>query len=95
MTGDVERTETPQERLTRLADAAVDGINGHPENGDDVRGIIMLVAGTRSGIAVFGYDEEDGPDALVDLAQHLQGLFAAHGKTVTFLSGDSLGAGPN
>lgn len=95
MTGDVERTETPQERLTRLADAAVDGINGHPENGDDVRGVIMLIAGDRSGIAVFGYDEEDRGGELADLAVGMANLFKAHGKTLTFVDGDSLGAGPN
>jgi hypothetical protein len=96
MIGDVERTEEPQERLTRLADAAVDGINSHPENGDDVRGIIILVTDGRSGMAVFGYDEDDGgSDALTDLAANTQALFKAHGATLTFVSRADLGAGPN
>lgn len=95
MRDDVRTTGEPLERATRLANAGVTGVEADPEHGEDVRAIVMVVAGDRAGVAVHGYDDAASMEPLADMLAHLQALFAANGKTLAFMTDDQLHAGQN
>jgi hypothetical protein len=78
--------QEPADRLTRLAGAALAGLQGHPEFGEDVRGIITLKDASGGGSALWGY-EEAGPEPVYDLIRASSQLFATLGISVE-LAGD-------
>jgi hypothetical protein len=72
----------PPERLTRLAGAMADALQGHPEYGDDIRAAFMVRdQDGGSGAALVGYPEgqETGLDALSDVVMHIKALFQTAG----------------
>jgi len=79
----------PGDRLTRLADAACEGMKAHPEYGEDVRGIITLGDASGGGSALWGY-EGTGPEPVFDMIRASGHLLATLGLRLEL----SAGAGP-
>ena len=88
----MNRTEgTPHDRLTRLADAMVQALEENPEHRAGDKCIVFLDDGQRGGIALHAY--RDDIEAMADLMVHLQAIFKANGKQLTFVPIDQMGEG--
>lgn len=75
------RTEgEPHDRLTRISDAASRAIDAHPENGPDIKAIIMVDDDERGGMVFHGYEED--ADAIVAIFGHLQAALETRGQTL-------------
>lgn len=77
---DVNRSEEPTERLTRLCDAMLDALHRHPEYSDDVQAIIFLDDGNQGGMAHEGYG--DDIEAVAAMFMHITALLKAAGKGI-------------
>ena len=73
--GNVQRSDEPVDRLTKLGGAIVKQLEGDPET-RDVKAIIMLADASGGGIAISGYDDDEEAIAAVFayLAAHLQAI---------------------
>jgi len=76
----VTRTHAPTDRLTRLAAAATDAFDAHPERDTGDRCMVFVASekDQRNGLVIHGYDKDS--DAIVDLLIHLRAIFRANGK---------------
>jgi len=76
----VTRSAVPTDRLTRLAGAATDAFDAHPEHdaGDRCMVFVSSEKDQRNGLVLHGYDKDT--DAIVDLLVHLRAIFRANGK---------------
>ena len=82
------KSETPQDRLTRVCDGMITAFNQHAEKLEDDRAVVLVNDGTRGGICIAGYEDED--DAVVDLVMHLRAIFRARGMDLHFVqAGDT------
>jgi hypothetical protein len=87
----LRREDTPFDRLTRLANIAVEMIIGetemeeetHPEL-SEVKGMVLLSDDDSYGIAMFGYERHS--EAMTDLLIQLKALFAADGKGISVVT---------
>ena len=86
---EVERTEGPHDRLTRMCDAALRAYEEHPEHGEQDRCIIFMDDGEEGGLVISGYDEDT--EAMANLLRHLQAMFAASGMKLDLMSLDDDG----
>lgn len=77
------KSDTPQDRLTRICDDMIATFNQHPEKRAADRAIVFLVDEVKGGIGIAGYD--DDKDALVDLIVHLRAIFRARGQDLHFV----------
>jgi hypothetical protein len=75
------RSDVPIERLTHLTVEMTAPLE-RPEN-DDIKAIVFLHDGTRSGIQIHGY--EDQTEAMVDLFLYMRTLFKSMGKDLEFI----------
>jgi hypothetical protein len=78
---EVNRTEDPHDRLTRLCSAMTEALDAHPERGEE-KCIVFLQDSKRGGLQMHGY--EDDTEAIADLFVHLQAIFEANGKQLLF-----------
>jgi hypothetical protein len=79
------------DRMTRLAAAVSEMLAGHPEGGEDVRGIVMMRDGQgASGAGAVGYGEHPGAELAADFVRFAGRLFMAAGirMTVRFTGDD-------
>lgn len=81
MIEDLQSSDQPYDRLTRLTEEMTDAID-RPENAD-LKCIIFLTGddgegGYRGGIQMFGY--EDTASGMADLMVHMKAIFQAMGK---------------
>ena len=82
MPEDIRRTREPHNRLTRLAAAATDALDAHPEHGNE-KAIVFLQDGSLGGLVIHGYDSDS--EALADLFIHLTAIFESNGKKLLLL----------
>lgn len=68
----------PQDRLTRMADRALDTLKEDPEYRKGDRVILLLDDKKFGGIGMYG--QADSDEALADLLTHVNALFRASGK---------------
>lgn len=92
------REEYPHDRLTRLCDAAIKGIEAHPEYvEDEIKVIVMIHARGRGGIGLHGYGTHAGVrpevESATDMLVHLKAIFEAAGKTLILAPIDGPGRG--
>jgi hypothetical protein len=73
----------PADRMTRLCGVMPDALEADPEYSETVQAVIMLRDGARGRTAFHGYD--DGSAGVADAITHLQGVFEAHGSTLTVM----------
>jgi hypothetical protein len=78
---DVHTNDVPFDRLTKMA-ATMTAAVETPENAD-VRGIVFLSDEHRSGIQMFGY--EDQSEGIADLFVHMKAIFQSMGKDLEFI----------
>lgn len=77
----VRRTDhVPHDRLTRLANVAVDAIEADGEHEDGDRAIILLDDGTKGGIVLHGYHAPE--DVIADLVAHIRAIAESSGIDV-------------
>jgi hypothetical protein len=83
---DAQRSETPAERLTRMADRLAAVLEADPEYEPGDQAVIMLSnAGLgRCGIGLFGYESDT--EAMAAMLTHLKAIFEANGKQFEFLA---------
>jgi len=77
------KSDTPQDRLTRICDTMLAAFNTHAEKREVDRAIVFLVDDAKGGIGIGGY--ADDADAIVDLVVHLRALFRARGQDLHFV----------
>lgn len=77
------KSDTPQDRLTRIGDTLLTAFNDHDEKLPADRAIVFLNDATKGGIAIAGYD--DDKDAILDLVVHLRAMFRAYGHDLHFV----------
>jgi len=80
MTDKPTRSEVPTDRLTRMAAAATDAFDAHPEHDGSDRCMVFVSSekDRRNGLVLHGYDKDS--DAIVDLLVHLRAIFRVNGK---------------
>lgn len=83
---DVQRTEEPHDRLTRICDEMTVTFDSHPEHRDEDKCIVFLDDGERGGLVLHGY--ENDIEAMVDLLMHLRAMFRANGKSLDVMIRD-------
>jgi len=76
----VTRSTVATDRLTRLAAAATDAFDAHPEHqvGDRCMVFVASEKDQRNGLVLHGYDKDS--DAIIDLLVHLRAIFRANGR---------------
>jgi hypothetical protein len=91
--GTVRSEDVPFDRLTRLANIAVETLDGEIsleleiESGlSDVKGMVLLSDDDGYGVALFGYQSH--AEAMTDLMIQMKALFAADGKNITVVTPD-------
>lgn len=91
MADDVQRTNKPHNRLTRICDQMTQTFDRHPEHLPDDRCIVFLDSDTdrMGGIVVHGYD--DDRQALVNLLMHVKAMFASMGMHIDLMTLDDDG----
>ena len=77
------KTDTPQDRLTRICDGMIGAFNQHAEKRPTDRAIVFLVDEVKGGIGLAGYKNDD--DAVLDLLVHLRAIFRARGQDLHFV----------
>ena len=86
MSDEPVRRPFAHDRLTRLADQMFSALREQDEYGEDVKCMVFLNDGKRSGIGMHGYTtEEDDSEAMADLLIHLRAIFQANGKDLMFV----------
>ena len=83
----VRRLSEPADRLGRLASAMLDALDEHPENGDDVKAIVLLDTDTEGTIVQHGYGtiEDDDGGTFAAMVNHLGALAKANGMKMEIL----------
>jgi hypothetical protein len=83
---DVQRSETPAERLTRMANRLAGVLESDPEYEPGDQAVIMLgnAGQGRGGIGLFGYESDT--HAMAAMLTHLKAIFEANGKQFEFLA---------
>jgi hypothetical protein len=79
----IAKSDTPQDRLTRVCDDMLSTFNGHPEKQAADRAIVFLLDEVKGGIGISGYADEDV--AIMDLVIHLRAMFRARGIDLNFV----------
>lgn len=79
------KSDEPQDRLTRLCQAGIRGIEAAEEYTENIKGIIMLEDGDCGGIAITGYSEDSGREAFIDMLVHLQAIAEVNGLKLNFV----------
>ena len=82
MTDDVRSDGVPFDRLTEIAEEVSQNLN-RPEY-EDVKCIVFLTDGERSGIKMHGY--EDPVEGVADLFVHMKAIFESTGRTMEFVA---------
>ena len=80
----LQRTDQPHDRLTRVCAAMTDTFDAHPEHRQGDRCIVFLDDGHRGGLVLHGYD--DDTEAMADLLIHLRAIFRANHKDLQFVT---------
>jgi hypothetical protein len=83
MTTPPTKSDTPQDRLTRIGNMTLAAFNDHDEKRTADQAIVFLKDATKGGIALAGYD--DDKDAIMDLVVHLRAMFRTHGLDLHFV----------
>lgn len=92
MSDAVRRTTNPYDRVSGLADWALDGFRACPEyEGESDKAIVMILGPERAVIALANYT--DDADAMADLVMHLRAFFRANGKEFDSTTIDSVVGG--
>lgn len=78
----VNRTEEPHDRLTRLAGVMTEALDAHPEH-EAEKAVVFLQDGDRGGMCIHGYD--DPREAVADVLVHLQALLASYGTDLQLM----------
>jgi hypothetical protein len=73
-----QKSDKPQARLTRIADAMRKALENHPEFRGDEKVMIFLDDEEMGGMFIGGYEAES--EAIVDLFVHLAAIFEANGQ---------------
>jgi ribulose bisphosphate carboxylase small subunit len=73
-----KKTDTPQDRLTRICNTMITTFNSHDEKQAADRAIVFLKDNVKGGIGIAGYDGDD-KEAVMDLIVHLRAMFRTHG----------------
>lgn len=77
------KSDTAQERLTRICDGMLGTFNQHPEKREGDRAIVFINDETKGGIGIAGY--ADDKDAIMDLLVHLRAMFRTRGIELHFV----------
>lgn len=77
------KSDSPQDRLTRIGGAMLASFNEHAEKRDVDRAIVFLKDEVKGGIALAGYP--DDKDAILDLMVHLRAMFRTYGHDLHFV----------
>ena len=77
------KSDTPQDRLTRVCNDMLVTFRGHDEKQEADRAIVFLVNDGKGGIGMAGYANED--DVVMDLLVHLRAMFRARGADLHFV----------
>jgi len=80
---DERLTDEPTDRLTRMGSQLTGHLGDLDEYRDGDQAIVFISDATRSGISITGY--EDSLAAVADLFIHMQAIFRANGKELTFI----------
>ena len=78
------KSDSPQDRLTRVGNTMLGAFNAHAEKRDGDRAIVFLKGENKGGIALAGYDGDDA-EAIVDLVVHMRAMFRARGHDLHFV----------
>lgn len=78
------KSDTPQDRLTRMCNTMIAAFHEHPEKGASDRAIVFLVDETKGGIGLAGYADDDDP--IVDLIVHLRAILRTRGQELHFVT---------
>lgn len=78
------RSEEPEDRLGRLAEAMSKALEAHPEYHDE-RAIVMLDSDSemRRLTHVFGFDDDS--EAVIEMFLHLRAIVRAGGRDIDFI----------
>jgi hypothetical protein len=76
--GDLNRTDEPHDRLTRLCAAMTDALMAHPETTDEIRCAVFLSDDRVGGLQIYGYDDDS--EAVVDVLMHVRAIMRSNGK---------------
>jgi len=77
-------SDTPQDRITRIADTMLTVFNNHAEKRGADRAIVFVTDTVKEGgIAFTGY--VDNRDAIVDLIVHLRAMLRTQGLDLHFV----------
>ncbi len=76
-------TDEPTDRLTRMGAQLTEQLETLTEYRDGDQAIVFISDSKRSGISITGY--EDSLAAVADLFIHMQAIFRANGKELTFI----------
>lgn len=65
---DVERSDEPTCRATRLTRAMADALEAHPEYAEGDRAVVLVLGAEDAGLVTHGYPPDDDVGAIADLA---------------------------
>jgi len=75
---DVNTSNEPHSRLTRLTNKAIDAVVSDPEYTNEIKLLVLIDDGENGGIGLSGYDGTD--EAITDLLTHLDAVVQSTGR---------------
>ncbi len=79
----VTKSDTPQDRLTRVSNDMLTTFNQHGEKREADRAIVLLIGEPKGGIGISGYADDNA--AVMDLVVHLRAMFHSRGMDLHFV----------